>query len=77
MGFKDTEEEESAWLGDQLNIRVGQGARVKAAFQVVHLDNWVDDSSFPNARGTDLLRVNNECLCVCGDEVSVGHPTCN
>lgn len=55
--------------GDQLNIRGGPGDRVKTTFQVVYLDNWVDDSSFPkseNTRGTDLSRVNNECLFVCG-----------
>lgn len=25
MGFKDTEQGESAWLGDQLNVRERQG----------------------------------------------------
>lgn len=49
MGFKDTEQGESAWLGDQLNVRERQGT-VKITFQVVYLDSWVNDCSFPQER---------------------------
>lgn len=55
--FKDTQEGESAWLGDQQNIRKGQELKTKTV-QGFYLDNWVCESYFPQGgtiRGAGLL----------------------